>query len=92
MNLDEHQEISFIFVAESSVNCKPIKVRGTMTPDVYKPIVAVSVLPTMKEDGFLSGKYFDDEAGNHAEMIKYNYEFVFMIIVNLLLLYHKQIC
>ena len=63
-----------------------------MTPDVYKPIVAVSVLPTMKEDGFLSGKYFDDEAGNYARMIKYNYEFVFMIIFNLLLLYYRQIC
>ena len=63
-----------------------------MTPDVYKPIVAVSVLPTMKEDGFLSGKYFDDEAGNHAETIKYNIEFVFMFIFNLLLLNYRQIC
>ena len=63
-----------------------------MTPDVYKPIVAVSVLPTMKEDGFLSGKYFDDEAGNYAEILKYNYSFVVIIIANVLLLHSRQFC
>ena len=60
-----------------------------MSPDVYKPIVAISVLPTMKEDGFLSGKYFDDEEGNNAEKIKYNYLFVSMIVINLLLLHFR---
>ena len=60
-----------------------------MSPDVYKPIVAISVLPTMKEDGFLSGKYFDDEEGNKAEKMKYNYLFVSMIVINLLLLYFR---
>ena len=60
-----------------------------MSPDVYKPIVAISVLPTMKEDGFLSGKYFDDEEGNSAEKIKYNYLFVSMIVINLLLLHFR---
>ena len=60
-----------------------------MSPDVYKPIVAISVLPTMKEDGFLSGKYFDDEEGNNAEKIKYNYLLVSIIVINLLLLHFR---
>ena len=58
-----------------------------MTPDVYKPIVAISVLPTMKEDGFLSGKYFEDTEGNNAEDMKYSYNFVSIIVINVLLLY-----
>ena len=53
--------VSLFLESENAPKCKPVKVRGTMTPDTYKPIVAVSVLPTHKEDGFLEGKYFEDE-------------------------------
>ena len=68
--------------------CKPVKVRGTMTPDTYKPIVAISVLPTLKEDGFLSGKYFED-TGSNAYTITFGsqHPFIYVIAINLLLLY-----
>ncbi len=69
--------------------CKPVKVRGTMTPDTYKPIVAVSVLPTHKEDGFLEGKYFEDAEGSTAESINRSLHlpFIYIIVTNLLLVY-----
>ena len=58
-----------------------------MTPAVYKTIVAISVLPTMEEDGFLSGKYFEDTEGNNAEDIRNTYKFVFIIVINVFILY-----
>ena len=63
-----------------------------MTPDTYKPIVAISVLPTLKEDGFLSGKYFEDAEGSDAESInKYSLQipFICVIATNLMLLYYR---
>ena len=59
-----------------------------MTPDTYKPIVAISVLPTLKEDGFLSGKYFED-TGSNAESINYvlQHPFTYVIATKLLLMY-----
>ena len=63
--------VSLFLESENAPKCKPVKVRGTMTPDTYKPIVAVSVLPTHKEDGFLEGKYFEDE-NSKAESINHS--------------------
>ena len=61
MNFIDSKQFALILESDNAPKCKPVKVRGTMTPDTYKPIVSVSVLPTHKEDGFLEGKYFEDE-------------------------------
>ena len=71
--------VSLFLESENAPKCKPVKVRGTMTPDTYKPIVAVSVLPTHKEDGFLEGKYFEDENSN-AESINHSLRNIIILI------------
>ena len=62
-----------------------------MTPDTYKPIVAVSVLPTLKEDGFLSGKYFEDTESDAESINNYSLQIplICVIAANLMLLYYR---
>ena len=62
-----------------------------MTPDTYKPIVAISVLPTLKEDGFLSGKYFDEPESDAESINNYSLQIpiICVIATNLMLLYSR---
>lgn len=41
-----------------SVCSLPVKLRGTLTPDTYKPVLSVVALPLNKEDQFVPGEYY----------------------------------
>ena len=35
-----------------------VRIRGTLTPDTYKPVLSLVVLPLDNEDQFTPGEYF----------------------------------
>ncbi len=44
-----------------------VLVRGTLTPDTYKPILSLVVLPIDKEDQFVPGEYYSPRIRAGAE-------------------------
>ncbi len=56
---------------KSTSNCKSddyclvaVLIRGTMTPDTYKPMLSVRIKPLKAEDKFTPGEYFSPRIKN----------------------------